>query len=629
MRIYDEILIAALLTLLCSVAAGEVGKVTAAQDPPDRMLLWGDTHLHTNQSFDAFLNGNVSVTPDMAYRYARGEPIVAAYNRTRVQINTPLDFLVVTDHAEFLGGLRDVYYDGIQGKDVGLIDRIVYWFFEREIRTAIDAGEGANLFTDQLPISADPRVAAAANELANNMPPGADTSARRAWRELAGAASKHNVPGSFTAFIGWEWSSVPGGANLHRVVLSNAGMEGAAKFMPYSSVDSPYPEDLWDWLAKTSSESGVRFLAIPHNSNVSKGVMFDTRTLAGDAIDARYATKRMRWEPIVEVTQIKGDSETHEQFSPEDEFAAFEPYPFYLQGNHEPYQPAAGEYVRGALRTGLELAADVGVNPFQFGMIGSTDSHTGLSSAEEPNFWGKFATDSIPTNKADGALVNATGWTMAAAGLAAVWAEENTRDAIMDAMQRREVYATTGPRIRVRMFGGWQLADDHLTDIVNAGYSMGVPMGSGMPLRSAGKDVPHFLVAAERDPVTANLDRIQIIKGWRDHEGNTYEKIFNVAWSEGRSLDTNGRLPSVGDTVDRKTGQVSDHIGAKVLTAHWQDPEFDPSYFAFYYVRVLQVPTARHSLLDRLALGQPRHDAYPDIIQERAYTSPIWYEPPP
>ena len=290
-----------------------------------RQLLWGDTHLHTNNSFDAFLNGNKSVSPDDAYRFARGEPVIHAYNRTRVQLDVPLDFLVISDHAEFLGGIKDIYYDGIGLEDPGPIEQLVLWYRERQIREAIDSGHGQEYFGDILPKAADPHTAAKtyAEDL-GQAPPGSGISARNAWHELLDTAERHNEPGTFTAFAGWEWSSQPGGANLHRVVITNADTQSGRQFMPFSSMDSPYPADLWRWLGKTEEDTGVRFLAIPHNSNVSKGVMFDTTTLRGQPIDSDYANLRNRYEPIVEVTQIKGDSETHESLSPDDEFAKFE-----------------------------------------------------------------------------------------------------------------------------------------------------------------------------------------------------------------------------------------------------------------------------------------------------------------
>ncbi len=591
------------------------------------VLLWGDTHLHTNNSFDAFLNGNMSVSPADAYRFAKGEPVVHAYNRTRVQIGTPLDFLVVTDHAEFLGGIKDIYYEGIGLEDPNLIERIVLWYREREIRQAIDSGNGPEFFNSVLPQTGDPReLAARWNEELPDPIPGADVSQREAWHRLLETADQHDDPGNFTAFAGWEWSSQPGSANLHRVVVTNADSESGSTFLPFGSTDSPFPEDLWAWLAKTEDESGTRFIAIPHNPNVSRGLMFDTRTLRGEPIDADYANRRLRYEPIVEMTQIKGDSETHEDLSPDDEFAKFETYAYLLAAESDIYQAQPGDYVRSGLKTGLVLEQDIGVNPFKLGMIGSTDSHTGLATAEEPNFWGKFAYDSVPERKTSHGLGSASGWTMSAAGLAAVWAEENTRDAILDAMFRREVYATTGPRIRVRFFGGWGFSADDLADIADNGYNKGVPMGGTLDA-AEGATAPTFLVQASRDPASEALDRIQIVKGWVDEDGNTQERIYNVAWSDDRTMAADGSLPAIPDTVDRSTGKTNGEHGESELMTAWTDPDFSAAQPAFYYARILQVPSARHSLLDRIALGVENAEDHPDVLQERAYTSPIWYTP--
>ena len=604
--------------------------MTNAAEAETRELLWGDTHLHTSNSFDAFLNGNMSVTPADAYRFARGEPVVHPYHQARVQIETQLDFLVVTDHAEFLGGMKDIYYEGIGLEDPGPIERLVLWYREWEIRRAIDNGEGQAYFANVLPQTGDAReLAATWRENFRDPIPGADKSQLNAWHNLLDTADRYNTPGKFTAFAGWEWSSQPGSANLHRVVITDANAESGREFLPFASTDSPFPEDLWAWLEKTEKEKNTRFLAIPHNPNVSKGMMFDVRTLRGDAIDKDYAERRLRYEPIVEVTQIKGDSETHEDLSPDDEFAKFETYAYLLAAKSERYKVKPGDYVRSALKTGLELGESIGKNPFKIGMIGSTDSHTGLSTAEEPNFWGKFAKDSIPANKSTSALGSASGWSMSASGLAAVWARENTRDAILDAMFRREVYATTGTRIKVRFFAGWDFSKDDLQQLPDIGYAKGVPMGGTLDASANPIASPTFLVQASRDPMGENLDRIQIVKGWIGENGKAQERVYNVAWSDNRqpANHSGDQLPALADAVDRLTGKTLGDLGTPELSKAWIDPDFDPQQPAFYYVRVLQVPTARHSLLDRIALGQENSADYPDVLQERAYTSPVWYEP--
>jgi len=605
---------------------------TAQAAEVDRRLLWGDTHVHTSYSFDAFLNGNRTADPDVAYRWAKGEPVIHPYNRTRVRIKTPLDFLVIADHAEFYGGIRDIYNEGIQNPDANLIERLAYWYNAREIRNAIDDGRGPEYFANLLPVAQDPVAAAAqwGEATSDATPPGAEISAKNAWDSLRRTAERHNDPGRFSAFLGWEWSTVPGGANLHRVVMTDASSEVAGAFMPFSSADSPYPEDLWAWLEVTAEKTGARFIAIPHNSNISKGMMFAKRTLRGVPMTAEYARMRRRWEPVVEATQTKGDSETFPEFSPEDPFADFETYPWYIQQVRGGYEPRPGDFIRPALRTGLALEQTIGENPYRFGLIGSTDSHTGLASAEEPNFWGKMAYDSIPENKQGRTIANGpTGWSMSASGFAAVYADENSRASILDAFERREVYATSGPRIRVRFFGGWDFtsADLESADLVSRGYDRGVPMGGELEASDRAGAVPTFIIAVLKDPMSANLDRVQVIKGWIDGTGETFERIFDVAWSSDREIRPDGSLEPVGDTVDRTNATWTDTIGSSQLSTVWVDPEFDASQSAFYYVRVLEIPTPRHALYDAIALGLAEPTEGPSVIQERAYTSPIWYLP--
>ena len=620
------------------LAAGlALGQPTLAAE--DKLLLWGDTHLHTSYSIDAFMNGNLTADPHTAYRFAKGLPVVHPHHRARLQIDEPLDFLVVSDHAEFFGAMRHIYRHGIDTADMGWWDTLVYWYTTRTIRNAIDAGEAADQFRGLLPESTDPRAAAAAPlDLGRApLPPMVDEQAR-AWREAVAAADAHNEPGRFTAFIGWEWSSMPGGANLHRVVMTDADAKQAASFRPFSAIDSPYPEDLWRWLERTAAATGARFLAIPHNSNVSKGLMFPNQTLRGEALDADHARLRMRWEKIVEVTQTKGDSEVHPALAPNDEFADFERYPFFLQRDPaaDAYAPNAGDYARSALKRGLTLGERLGVNPFQFGLIGSTDSHTGLTTAEEDNFGGKMAIDSTPETK-DIVVISggATGWTMSASGLAAVWATENTRAAILSAMQRRETYATTGPRIRLRFFASWRSGDGDAAVASASGTAAEAAAGAGdgrIPLggelaQPVGDATPVFEVEALKAPAGANLDRAQIVKGWLDAAGQAQEQVFDVAWAGERERSSEGKVPAVGNTVDLATGRHRNTIGATELTATWRDPTFDPEQPAFYYARVLEVPTPRHTHLDALALGMERADYGPPTIQERAYSSPIWYRP--
>ncbi len=612
-------------------------------------LLWGDTHLHSSFSTDAFIAGNRDADPDAAYRFAKGEPVIHPFDRTRVQLARPLDFLAVADHAEALGVMNELYTT-----DPDLANQ---WFWKRW-SAAFILGQLRETLADPL---------SAYKELAGTMPepqilPGdtadpvatapsdgvtgalaslltedtiSDITATM-WQRSLSAADAHNDPGTFTTLIGWEWTQVNNGVNLHRVVLSTLNGKAASEIVPIDADRTPYPEQLWEGLEQLTAETGARFLAIPHNSNVSKGYMFADRQTNGDALTQAYVRTRAAWEPVMEVTQIKGDSETHPALSPDDEFADFERFEFYLQRPpHGPtYQPDKGDFARTALMRGLEIEERLGTNPFQFGMIGSTDSHTGLSGIDEPNFLGMFPTDSVPDNKRlqddtyEAGIEVMDGWNMSASGRAAVWATENTREAIFDAFARREVYATTGPRIALRMFAGWSFDQNASQeyDIAEIGYAAGVPMGGDLTAAPEGSSI-ELLIQATRDPLGANLDRVQVIKGWLDADGQSHEAIFNVAWSDNRTIDQEGRLPPVGNSVDLQTGAVSDEIGSAELSTVWTDPSFDPAQKAFYYVRVLQIPTIRHSQLDATALGQETPFEGPATIQERAYSSPIWFKP--
>ena len=412
------------------------------------------------------------------------------------------------------------------------------------------------------------------------------------------------------------------------------GGDVASKFIPYSSFDSAKPEDLWTWLDETSSRTGATFTAIPHNANISGGLMFNDVDSEGRPITAEYARTRMKWEQVIEVTQIKGDSETDPILSPNDEFAAFEPFSHAIDaetlGEGVKASVEAGDFARSGLLRGLQIEAKVGVNPYKFGMIGSTDSHTGMSSAEEDNFHGKTAFDSTPENRFDTFLgVKGFGADMSASGMAGVWAEANERGALFDAFRRKEVYATTGPRIRVRLFGGWGFSADDANerDLARIGYANGVPMGGDLTEAPEGK-APRFLVYAIKDPVGANLDRIQMVKGWLDENGEPQEKVYDIAWSDGRIIGSDGVLRAVGNTVDIATGTYSNTIGDAQLSVVWQDPDFNPELRAFYYLRVLQIPTPRHTLYDAIALEMnPEETGHPSTIQERAYSSPMWYTP--
>ena len=437
---------------------------------------------------------------------------------------------------------------------------------------------------------------------------------KAAWAGTIEAAERHYAPCAFTTFVGWEWTSEFGGHKLHRVVFMNQGAEQAQQLVPFSALDGSRPEQLWSWLEQTSTRLGTDFIAIPSNPNLSGGKMYPEVDSEGLPITAAYAQTRMRWEPLAEVTQIKGDSETHPSLSPDDEFAGFETFASASKQGEAQATISEGAYARTALLRGLQISQSLGANPFQFGMIGSTGSHTGLASAEEAHFWGAGPSEL---------------GTVSAQGLIAVWAEENTRTSIFDAFKRKEVYATTGPRIRVRFFGGWnfEAKQARKANMVSIGYTFGHPMGSDLKKAPEGK-APSFLMYAVKDSEGANLDRIQLVKGWVDDNGKTQEKIYDVAWSGGRERWPDGKLPPVKNKVDLATATYVDVDGAPSLYGFWSDPEFDPEQPAFYYLRVLQVPTPRHTLYDAVARGtDPDETGQPPTIQERAYTSPIWYAP--
>jgi hypothetical protein len=612
------ILLAALLTT--SVQANE------------KQIYWGDTHLHTNRSFDAFTNRNFSVGPDEAYRFARGLPVEHPGHKARVQLETPLDFLVVSDHAEFLGAVRHVYNEGLPTNGLGWGQKIKLWYSQYLIRDAIKTGNGREFFYSQLPDPYDtPQEAVSEWEknIGTSVFPKMPVIEDKAWSDIADAAEANNMPGEFSAILGWEYSLIPGGANLHRVVMTDLDGESVKAFQPFGSDDSMYPEDLWAWLDETSQQTGGNFIAIPHNSNISKGAMFDTITMRNEPVGPAYAQIRKRWEPIVEITQYKGDSETHPSLSPEDPFADFEDYPFYIQKGWSEYKPEKGDFIRSALLRGMQLEQEIGINPYQFGVIGSTDAHTGLAAAEENNFHGKFATDSTPEMKLYKWSDNANssfGWAMGAQGLAAVWAEENTREGILAAMKRRETYATTGSRIGLRFYGGFSIDESLLnaTELPVDGVNL-VPMGG--ELNAVDARPPTFIVHAMADPKSGALDRIQIVKGWINPQGEALERVFDVAWSSDDRLNPDGSLSPVPSTVNLETGAWSNEDGAASLSTAWQDPDFDPAIQAFYYARVLEIPTPRHSLLDKIALGGEVDTRRPDVIQERAYSSAIWYQP--
>ncbi|MCC6202026.1 MAG: DUF3604 domain-containing protein [Gammaproteobacteria bacterium] len=585
----------------------------------ETILLWGDTHLHTSHSTDSYGTGNTLIDPEQAYRYAKGMPVLHPTLRTRIRITRPLDFLVVADHSDFLGLQIFAQRDDprLTGTEVGR-------------RLHAIARENPSVFF-RLLFSPNPEISQDAMLEAYR------PLMVQPWLDEIDAAERHNEPGRFTAFAGWEWTSHRDNRNLHRVIFSAAPAESLRAFFPYSSLDSTVPEDLWAWLDRTSAATGADFIAIPHNANMSTGLMFDLIDSSGRPIDAAYARTRMRWEPVLEITQVKGTSEVHPALSPNDEFAEFEVFR-RLFFNQEP-KPLEGDYARSALLRGLAIEGRAGVNPYKFGMIGGSDIHTGLTSTEETDFLGVSANDLLPQTRATAdqqprppeARATMAAWELSASGLAGVWASANTREAIAQAFQRKEVYATSGPRIALRVFAGYgfRARDAGVADIATIGYARGVPMGGDLATTS-GQRAPSLLIRAQKDPQGANLDRIQVIKGWLDAAGRTHERIFDAAWAGARLHGDDGRLPPVGDTVDPASASYRNTIGAVQLAALWTDPEFDPKQRAFYYVRVLEIPTPRHQVHDAVALGMdPATTRQPLRIQERAWSSPIWYTPSP
>ncbi|PHS75207.1 MAG: hypothetical protein COB56_08265 [Robiginitomaculum sp.] len=585
-------------------------------------LLWGDTHLHTLNSADAFSFG-ARLSPADAYKFARGDEIVSNTGQ-KVQLKRPLDFLVVADHAEGLGLINELFV----GNPKLIKDpKAKRWH------------EMLNEGTEQSVLVGKELIVSHANKtLPKTMrnPFTVLPLLRSIWKRSTALAEEFNDPGTFTALIGYEYTSMPDGNNIHRNVIFRDGNDKTDKIMPFSSIQSDNPEDLWKWMARYEKKTGGQVLAIPHNSNLSNGLMFAKTDFKGNAIDAKYAQKRARWEPVVEITQIKGDSESHPFLSPNDEFSSFGDVGWdlgnlSLQATKEP-EMFQGDYVREALKTGLGLEASTGTNPFKLGFIGSTDSHTGLATGREENFFGKFGVTEPHKERVNeiivlgGAKALRYGWQYLAGGYAGVWARGNTRAEIWDALKRKEVYGTTGPRMKVRFFGGnYDKQSINTGDLVDTGYAGGVPMGGDLQLSQ--NQSPDFIVAASKDPDGANLDRVQIIKGWRDVDGGTHEKIYDVAWAGERTIGADGKLPAIGSTVDTDNASYENSIGAAELLTIWTDPGFDPAQAAFYYVRVLEIPTPRWPLFDAKRMGADIPDDAELTAQERAYTSPIWYTP--
>jgi hypothetical protein len=602
-----------------AVAGGEIAVKEA--DFPEKVL-WGDTHLHTSNSVDAFGFG-VRLGPEEALRFARGEEVTATTGM-KAKLARPLDFLVITDHAEALGGTKALY----DAPRIMITDpTMLRWHdmmkegpqgSQRAMAEILDA-RGRNAIPAAM-MDAEGQV----------------ERTKSVWNDSIDTVEDYNEPGKFTAFFGFEYTLMQGGNNLHRNIIFRDGPDKVRTVVPIDPTYKETPDEIWNYMEAYEKATGGRVLAIPHNSNLSNGLMFELTQPGGGPMTADYARRRARLEPLVEMTQIKGDSEAHPFLSPNDEFAGFGVAGWEISNllGSEPKNSGmfAGEYVREALKRGLLLESQMGVNPYKFGLIGSTDSHTALATADEDQFFGKHTGNEpnaarVLQGQNLGTRQGRFGWHYLASGYAAVWAKANTRAAIFDAMQRREVYASTGPRMTVRFFGGWDFkAEDLKGDWVRAGYGRGVPMGGELTGGKPG--APSFIVSASKDPIGANLDRVQVVKGWVDKAGKSHEKVFDVVWSDPdkRKL-VGGKVPAVGDTVDVATASYKNSIGATTLATVWTDPEFSASHKAFYYVRVLEIPTPSWPAFDALRFKLKLPPEVRVKQQERAYTSPIWYAP--
>ncbi|NKB99541.1 MAG: DUF3604 domain-containing protein [Pseudomonadales bacterium] len=613
-----------IICCLSAVAVGAQSTISSYSPATNKtfptQLLWGDTHLHTNLSVDAASGGNSRFGPNEAYRLARGETIIA-HNGMPVRLNRPLDFLVAADHAETMG-----LFPGLASADPRLLETETgqRWY--------------------QMYLSGPEEIAKILIEFGNSLRSREDLLdspeyRKSVWQRVTSTADAYNQPGQFTAFIGYEWSSGRGGGNMHRIVIFADDAERANQVVPLSAYDDNRPRGLWRYLDQYERLTGGQALAIPHNSNVSAGLIFAETDSDGNAMTKEYAQSRNRWEPLMEVTQFKGDSETHPFVSPDDEFADYESWDRYRGFSTDPHEDSmfAGEYARPALRRGLALFTKVGANPFKFGMIGSTDSHTGIPSADENNFWGKFSWHEPSATRAVEPFVNIPNivqleWEMAASGYAAVWAQENTRESIFAALKRKETYASTGPRMSVRLFAGWDFvaADLARPDWIEYGYQQGVPMGGDLLALASGayRKAPSFLISALKDPMGANLDRVQMVKGWIDDQGETHEKVFDIALSDDRAVSSStGKVTKLRSTVNIAEASYTNSVGAPILQTAWRDSDFDPSEPAFYYVRVIEIETPRWPAYDAKFFGTKMPPEVRMTTQERAYTSPVWYTP--
>ena len=625
MNIITKLMMSSSLIILLFTGCGDSGNTNADTDAeadamnststdietnPTKDVYFGNLHIHTKWSFDAYINGAAS-DPDAAYRWAKGETIPGGGDGTPLTIKKPLDWYMVSDHSEFMGSLPLMEDPNSSvskhplAADITGDDPTKSFTAYTQILNMISTGQNDSILGNP--------------EFQANI-----------WGQIVDIADKHYEPGKFTTFAGYEWTSNPDWQNLHRIVVFRDTKNVPEK--PFSAIDSDVPEQLWEWMDDQRSR-GNDVLAIPHNGNASNGLMFPVaESFGGSLVDADYATTRMRNEPLYEITQIKGTSETHPMLSPQDEFAGFELWDYTLASTATPPEHKKGGYAREALIRGIQMQEEKNYNPFKMGFIGDSDTHNSAATIEEDNYTGKFGFENDPKHRLDGPPGVSEGGAkqireFSSGGVGAIWAESNTREAIFQAMRRKETYATSGPRMKVRFFAGFNFNEQSMNtdDWLQNAYNNGVPMGGDLN-GSSGDSSPSLLIQAMKEADGANLDRIQVVKGWVEN-GELKEKVYNVAWSGDREPDNEGNLPDVGNSVDLSTAEYTNDIGSPTLSAVWNDPEFDPNIPSFYYVRVLQIPTPRWSTFDAIKLGRELPESLPATIQERAWTSPIWYTP--
>lgn len=613
MKASFSLIIVSMLALATSLSpAGAQGQNQFPQE-----VYWGDTHVHTGWSADAGMDGAV-LTPEDAYRFALGQEVKSNTGQ-KAKLARPYDWFMITDHSDGMGVINEI----IAGNAEMMADPTL-----KRWNAALKKGgkEAADAKSELIVMQANGKLPKQVMD---------PKWMKSAWEKTIAAAEKYYQPGQFTTFIAYEWTvNADGGDNLHRNVIFRDGGDKARKILPLTTFETQDPFKLWQWMAKYEAATGGKVLAIPHNGNLSNGRMFEEKQFDGSPMTKEWAAMRVKYEPLYEVTQIKGQSEAHPTLSPNDDFADWD---LWDRGNlilkPKPEGALKYEYWREALKSGLRIAGTLGINPFQYGANAATDTHTGLSTPDDDNFFGKFKTVEPRPKRWDFPIIESKygaleGWEQAASGIMGVWSTANTREAIWDAMKRKETYATTGPRMKVRFFGGFDFQADDVqgNQMAQKGYQKGVPMGATLKKAPQGKS-PTFLLAAAKDPRGANLDRVQIIKGWVDAKGKTHEKIYDVVWGDAdkRKPGANGKLPAVGNTVDLKKATYTNSIGDPQLVGFWQDPDFDPKQRAVYYVRVLEIPTPRWTLYDKIRFKDKMPDKVPMVQQERAFTSPIWY----